>query len=93
MRDAQCHNCQRIGHYRSQCGQRTVSTVQHGETVDMVFLDTISTDKTKTWTSKIMVNGRVITFKLDTGAEVMAISEATWQMLGKVALQTPNKQL
>ena len=51
------------------------------------------TDKNKRWISKITVNGRVITFKLDTGAEVTAISEATWRTLGKPPLGAPNKQL
>ena len=92
-RDAQCHNCQRIGHYSSQCRQRAVSTVQDGETVDTAFLDTMSTDQNKTWITKITVNGRVITFKLDTGTEVTAISEATWRTLGKPPLGAPNKQL
>ena len=32
-------------------------------------------------------------FKLDTGAEVTAVSKATWQMLGKPSLQPPDKQL
>ena len=81
-RDAQCHNCQRRGHYySSQCCQKAISTVREGETVDTAFLDTISTDKSKTWISKITVNGRVIPFNLDTGAEVTAILEATWKSL------------
>ena len=51
----------------------------------------MSTDQNKTWISKITVNGRVITFKLDTGAEVTAISEATWRTLGKPPLGAPNR--
>ena len=70
-----------------------MSTVRDKETVDTAFLDTMSTAQTKTWTSIITVNGRVITFKLDTGAEVTAISEATCGLLGKPPLQDPNKQL
>ena len=82
-RDAQCHNCQRRGHYSSQYRQKAISTVREGETVDTAFLDTMSTDKSKTWISNITVNGRVIPFKLDMGAEVTAISEATWKSLGE----------
>ena len=92
-RDTQCHNCQRIGHYCSQCHHRAVSTVQNRENVEMAFLDTMSMDQNKTWISMITVNRRVITFKLDTGAEVTAISDATWWSLGKPLLWTPNKQL
>ena len=34
-----------------------------------------------------------VTFKIDTGAEVTAISKATWQSLGKPELQSPSKLL
>ena len=89
-RDAQCHNCKRKGHFRAQCRQRVVSTIQDTESA---FLDTLSSGKTNIWIAHIAINGKVMPFKLDTGAEVTAITKGTWQMLGKPALQSPNKQL
>ena len=40
-----------------------------------VYLDTIHTQDAKSWTSVVRVNGNNVPFKLDTGAEVTAISE------------------
>ena len=95
--DAQCHNCNRRGHYSAQCRQRTVSTVQDGDTFDSAFLDTVSdsvsNEEKSVWTSNLTINGKQIPFKLDTGVEVTAVSKETWQMLGKPALQTPDKHL
>ena len=92
-RDAVCHNCQRKGHYGAQCFRKTVSTMEEEETPDTAFLDTVSGNRSKAWIAKISVCGREVQFKLDTGAEVTAISERMWQMLGKPQLQTPKKQL
>ena len=93
VKDAQCHNCQRKGHYSTQCFRRTVSTVQDGDTLDSAFLDTVSTQRSNVWFSTISVNGRKLPFKLDTGAEVTAVSKTTWQEIGKPLLQPPDKQL
>jgi hypothetical protein len=92
-RDAQCHSCSKKGHYSAQCRQRTVSAVLDGDTLDSAFLDTVSSDKKNAWTANIKIEGREIPFKVDTGAEVTAIARETWQMVGKPALQPPNKQL
>ena len=92
-RDAQCHNCQRRGHFSTQCRRKTVSTLQEGDTVDSAFLDTVSSERKNTWFSNITISGKEMPFKLDTGAEVTAVSKKTWQMLGEPALQPPNKQL
>ena len=92
-KDVQCHNCQRKGHYSAQCFRRTVSTVQDGDTLDSAFLDTVSTQRSNAWFSTISVNGRKLPFKLDTGAEVTAVSKATWQEIGKPLLQPLDKKL
>ena len=93
MKDAQCHNCQRTGHYSSQCFRKAVHTVQDGGTLDTAFLNTVSTDRSKAWFATISISGREMPFKLDTGAEVTAVSKTTWQMLGEPLLQPPDKQL
>ena len=91
-RDAQCHNCQRRGHYSTMCRQKTVATVQRDDP-DTAFLDTLSNDSKPMWTSKVNINGKEVAFKLDTGAEVTAISKETWEALGKPILQPPDKHL
>ena len=60
---------------------------------DSAFLDTISNDDNRVWNSKLLVDGKKATFKIDTGAEVTAISKATWQSLGEPDLQSPSKLL
>ena len=60
---------------------------------DSAFLDMLSDDNQSVWTSKVSVNGKEIPFKLDTGAEVTAISKETWKVLGKPALQQSDKHL
>ena len=44
---------------------------------DSAFLDTSSKDDKSVWISKVSINGKEIPFKLDTGAEVTAISKET----------------
>ena len=81
-RDAQCFNCKRKGHYSDQCRQKTASTVQEEDsTINSAFLDTVSNGKTKVWMTNITTDGKQIPFKLDTGAEVTAITEEPWEML------------
>ena len=44
------------------------------------------------WTAQIKVNGQDTVFKLDTGAEVSAVTQATHQTLG-ICLSEPPKVL
>ena len=45
------------------------------------------------WTSNLRIAGRRIQFKLDTGAELTAISEATYHKLDKIPLQKSSRSL
>ena len=45
------------------------------------------------WTTIILIDKVDVSFKLDTGAEVKAISEETYQKVGQVTLQEPFKVL
>ncbi len=48
----------------------------------------------KAWMRKINLQGVVVVdFKLDAGAEVTAISEATFQQIGYVKLEPPSRAL
>ena len=92
MRDAQCHNCKRKGHYSAQCHQRAVSSIQDGETSESAFVDTVSSGRKSVWIVHIAINGTEISFKLDTGAEVTTVSKQVWELLRKPALQSPHQQ-
>ena len=45
------------------------------------------------WNTDLFINGKTVTFKIDTGAEVTAISKETWEKLGEPDLQSSNKLL
>ena len=92
-KDAQCHNCKRRGHYSAQCRQRTVSAIQDSASPEFVFLDTMSSDRRNVWIAHITINGTRLPFKLDTGAEVTAVSKEAWEMLERPALQPSRQQL
>ena len=93
---ATCHKCKRKGHYSSQCFSKTVTaTTQEGETqqADAAFLGPVIAENESTWTSTLRIAGQQIHFKLDTGAEVTAVSEATYCKLRGVNLQKATRSL
>ena len=91
-KDAQCHSCGRKCHYSAMCRNKTVSAMQEDDS-DMTFLDTVFNNKKSVWISELIINSKEIPFKLDTGAEVTAISKETWKVLGEPSLQPTDKQL
>ena len=80
-RDAVCHTCQKKGHYRSQCFSRSVANVvtpslQYDEEEKGFYLNTVvSKSQSKSWNNKVLVDGKEVTFKVDTGAEVTVLAE------------------
>ena len=77
-KDEQCHHCKVKGHFSKVCRNKHLSAVQEDVNfTDSAFLDTISNDNKRVWNSDLLVNGKKITFKIDTGAEVTAISKVT----------------
>ena len=104
-RDAICHRCHKKGHYGTCCrtkldeleeasGSEDMDTIsvpiEH--TIDSAFLDAVDDTTNTCWTETISLNGKDVTFKLDTGAEVTAITEETYQMLS-AKLSPPLKTL
>ena len=96
-RDATCYKCQRKGHYSSQCRSKTVApvTVEGQSNLESTFLDAASTPKGTAWFADIQLSDQeTLTFKLDTGAEVTAISDSCYQSLShQPPLNTPDKVL
>jgi hypothetical protein len=96
VRDVTCHRCNRRGHYKMQCYAKTVLEVipdEKGDHLDSAFLDTVTADHEKTWTTTTQLGGKDVAFKMDTGAEVTAISEETYQQLDRCELSKPVKVL
>ena len=92
-KEATCHRCNKKGHYRSQCFTKQVSELTSESILETAFLNTLATEPTSAWFASVKLNEQEINFKLDTGAEVTAISEEVYQGLQKPKLSTPEKAL
>ena len=95
-KDTECHCCKKKGHYGNMCFSKTTadSVEAAAESMDTAFLDNLMPTKPDTvWFAYIQLNSKQTPFKLDTGAEVTAISGATHQHLGKPKLSHPDKFL
>ena len=81
-REAVCHKCNKKGHYSAVCRTKAVAAVP-GESLETAYLDTVERDSSshQPWIHHIKVNNIVTAFKIDTGAEVTAISEETYGLL------------
>ena len=53
----------------------------------------MSSEQDTAWTCTLLIDEKEISFKLDTGAEVTAISEETYRTLGGKPLEKPSKAL
>ena len=98
--NATYHKCGRRGHYSNVCFSKTVKAGHSTDAVtaesgilDSAFLGAVTPlGQKRSWSIELNLNGKKMTFKLDTGAEVTAISEDS---LGKldISLQKPAKLL
>ena len=91
-RDATCHKCRRKGHFSPQCFSRTVLAVATEEVSDDSYLDYVTSNQTITWKATVKIGTHPTIFKLDTGAEVTAVSEEVFLKLNKT-LQKPFRVL
>ena len=101
-KDITCYKCQRRGHFGKYRFSKTVATVSEenlpddsSETSDSHFLDAVSDQSatTTTWHICVKVNGKEVVFKIDTSAEVTAISKDVYKAIGHPKLQLPSKVL
>ncbi len=92
-KEATCHTCQKKGHYSKQCFFKNVSELERGNDMDAAYLDTVSSSRNAVWLTKVRVNQKITSFKMDTRAEVTAISIDTYQHLKKPQLTTASKAL
>ena len=92
-----CHKCQKKGHFKAYCLSKpsTVSTVaaESQEEEEAAFLGTVTSQESSTWKTMLKLNGKEVSFKLDTGAEVTAISEETYRQVYGKTLQRASKVL
>ena len=76
------------------CFSKSVAGAIEADCIDVAFLDQLTSAQQETmWLATIQLNGKQTPFKLDTGAEVTAISSDTHQHLGRPVLTPPDKTL
>ncbi|KAL5506839.1 hypothetical protein EMCRGX_G008586 [Ephydatia muelleri] len=85
-------NLPNIGRTSAHCRSKEVLALsvpgfeEDVQSADPVFLGTLGNKGTSTWTVDVASHGKLLRFKIDTGAEVTAISETTYESLGKTQL-------
>ena len=89
-KDAECYRCHKIGHYGAQCRSKVVAEVKN---MDTAYLDMVTKGKEKAWKVEIQLEKEAIQFKMDTGAEVTAITEETYKLIKEPRLTRQDKQL
>ena len=107
-KDVLCYRCNRRGHFSSQCLSNTIDAVSttlpeqtlsqpislNDQYTDIAFLDTVQTIQGNIWQVQVTINDKKVNFKVDTGAEVTALSHTTWETLNlSEALQNPGTSL
>jgi len=88
-----CHKCKRKGHFASQCFSKTVKATADELSLDSSFLDAMTSASQNSWNTKVLLEKTNVDFKLDTGAEVTAITEETFKSLSGIRLHKPFKTL
>ena len=95
-RNVICHNCKKRGHFKAHCLSKTsqASTAEvEVEEEGAAFLGTLSSGSSSSWRSTVSLNNKAVKFKLDTGAEVTAVSEETYKQVYGKRLQQPTRVL
>ena len=89
-----CHKCKKKGHFSARCLSKLIAIVSTSEDEERAFLGAMTlSKKQKSWLVEVQLNGHAISFKMDTGAEVTAITEETYRKLGQPTLSKPTKVL
>eukprot|EP00731_Ephydatia_muelleri_P030587 Em0022g101a len=100
-KDTVCHKCHRKGHFQNQCLSKTVAEIQPEDVdeevkMESAFLGGVEAEGIRPWMVQVQVCCVPQKFKIDTGAEVTAISEASFKSCRagwKLKLSRPKKTL
>ena len=74
-------------------GNDTITVSDNGDDSDDNFLGAMDSKQKTQWLAELKVNDVMVTFKIDNGAEVSAISETTLKQLQPVQLKKPSRNL
>ena len=74
-------------------GTDTINVSDYDDDSDDNFLGAVDSKQKTQWLTEVNVNDVMVTFNIDTGAEVSAISETTLKQLQPVQLKKPSRNL
>ena len=94
-RDVTCYKCSKKEHFSTFCRStgsvHAVEISDHEQNTTNNFLGAIQTNNqakpANPWTVPIAINGTVVTFKIDTGADVTGIPETVFKQIKNTTLQ------
>ena len=107
-KDKRCLKCQKVVHFAAVCWSKSVSEVNssgggsasNDSSAGRWFLGVLSSDlhQDDKWKIQLKVSGKPVVFKIDTGADITAISKSTFDSLpnqpklhaSKIALFSPG---
>ena len=98
-KDAVCFNCKKKGHFSGQCLSKSsreatkVSEITVADDASVAYLSTLLAREETSWLTTVTVNSELMKFKVDTGAEVTALTEEALSQLGGIQLKSPSKVL
>jgi len=77
-----CNRCRKLNHFEAACRVKEVQEVEDSEDEDNILVESVNIIKGKVhemrvvvWYENIEVDGKIIKFKLDTGAQVNTLPE------------------
>ena len=95
--DAVRHKCQKKGHFQQMCKtKKSVNALLAEDSEEEPFLGMIHADAVsaqKPWEIDIQTNGRPISYKIDTGADVTVIPETDYREEDDGPLQSTSRVL
>ena len=90
-----CKKCNKKGHFATMCRSKAIEEVDMYQEVSQeeYFLGEVKTpspkakkNRGKPWVVTLDINTKPVQFKIDTGADISVMSEATWQDINKPQL-------
>ena len=92
-RGVTCFKCSKKGHFQLQCLTKTLAATTREQCVDTTFLGALNAGRPSTWFTTLELNDQEVNLKLDTGAEVMAISNKTYTQFQRRCRLKPASKL
>ena len=93
-RGRRCLKCHKKGHFATVCYGKNVKEVTSADDIgDTFFLDSVDCDgeDDQAWHTVLHVCGKRVKFKIDTGADITVMSEATYRGLTLKPKLQPSK--